>query len=112
MCGCITASNYTGMLSGRTSDKYKKINVEVHHVKRCSDLPLHFPQLGKSSVKPLVYSDALFATNNDRTSQIGYFIFLKDNSKRFQSLYWTSYISNRSKRSVLGSEVIAFADAF
>ena len=50
--------------------------------------------------------------NEDKSSQLGYFIFLSDKSKYCQPIFWSSYKSKRVTRSVLGSEVMAFADAF
>lgn len=48
----------------------------------------------------------------DKTSQIGYFIFLVDDRNVCHPIYWTSYKSKSFIRSVLGCEVMAFADAF
>ena len=58
------------------------------------------------------YSDASFANNNDLSSQLGYILFLSDSSGRCNVLSYRSYKSRRVTRSILGGEVLAFADAF
>ena len=73
---------------------------------------LRFPKLDKDSLSISVYSDASFCNNQDGSSQLGYIILLKDKENKCQPLYWSSHKSRRSSRSVLGSEVMAFADAF
>lgn len=90
----------------------KRINSVVSNLKKLPDLVLRYPKLELSSLKLQVYSDASYATNKDKTSQLGYFIFLMDKHHRCHPIYWVSYKSKRSTRSVLGSEVMAFADAF
>lgn len=65
--------------------------------------------------KPLhlrVYVDASFASNADCISQLGYIFLLADKSGKCNILHYASYKSRRVRRSVLGAEVYAFADAF
>lgn len=47
-----------------------------------------------------------------KTSQLGYIVFLDDKTNRCQPLYLTAYRAKRITRLGLGSEVMAFADAF
>lgn len=60
----------------------------------------------------IAYSYASYANNNDASSQLGYIIFLTDNSDACQPLVWSSHKYNCVTRSVLGSETMALADAF
>ncbi len=90
----------------------KKINAIVKHLKTNPDVTLKYPKLDKESLQLTVYSDASFATNKDLSSQLGYFIFISDKNNLCQPIYWTSYKAKRVNRSVLGSETMAFADAF
>lgn len=89
----------------------KEINKVVRHLKENSTVTLKFPKLNKSSLSLHVNSDASFASNQDLSSQLVYFIFLKDDHSRCQPLFWTSYTAKRVNRSVFGCEVMAFADA-
>lgn len=90
----------------------KKTNNVLKQLHENPEVYLQFPKLKLESLKLSVYSDASYASNDDKSSQLGYFIFLSDDSKNCQPLYWNSYKSKRVTRSVLGSEVMAFADAF
>lgn len=90
----------------------KKLNNIIKHLQTYEDLTLKCPNIDKDSLRLVTYYDASFATNEDKSSQLGYFIFLADKDNKCQPIYWTSYKSKRVTRSVLGSEVMAFADAF
>lgn len=88
------------------------INAVISHLEKNPNLDLHFLALERTTLRLQVYSDASFATNYDNTSQSGYFVFFIACSCNFQPLYWTFYTSKRSTRLLLGTEVMAFVDAF
>jgi hypothetical protein len=88
-----------------------KLNKIIRHL-RSVDLPLKFGHLDKESLQLTVYSDASFANNDDLSSQLGYVIFLSDKDGCCSPLHYSSHKSKRVTRSVLGGEVMAFADAF
>jgi hypothetical protein len=58
------------------------------------------------------YTDASFANNEDLTSQLGFSIFLTDKTGRCNLVHASSHKCRRVTRSILGGEVLAFADAF
>lgn len=58
------------------------------------------------------YADALFAKNDDLSSQVGYVILLCDTSGRSHILDYSSNKLKRFVRSIMRSEVYAFADTF
>lgn len=97
----------------KNKHKYiKAVHKIMEQLKNNNDIFLKYPKLGKESLRITSYSDASFATNDDHTSQLGYFIFLSDKYNKCQPIYWTSYKAKRVTRSVLGSKVMALADAF
>lgn len=53
-----------------------------------------------------------YANNEDNTSQLGSIILLTDKTSNRNVLHFSSHISRRVTRSVLGAEVHAFTDAF
>lgn len=103
-----------------TEDEFKRdsktcirtINAIVKHLEKLPMLPLRFPKLDTSTWHLEVYTDASFATNNDKTSQLGYIVFLTDHTRTCQLLHWSSHKAKRVSRSVLGSETMALADGF
>ena len=68
--------------------------------------------MDRESLDLRVYTDAAFGTNEDCTSQIGYLIPLCDGKENAQVLDFSSKKSRRVVRSIMGGELIAFADAF
>lgn len=90
----------------------RSINKVVDHLKNNENLVLKDPKLDIESMHLRIYSDASFATNSDHMSQLGYITFFMDKFNKCQPIYWTSYKSERVCTSVLGSKVMAFADAF
>ena len=58
------------------------------------------------------YSDAAFDNNIDFTSQLGRIVLFADAISNAAPVSFKSYKSRRVTRSVLASEVIAFADLF
>lgn len=71
---------------------------------------LHIPPLDIDTLKVIGFSDGSFANNADLTSQLGYIIFLGDNTGRVAPIQFKSYKAKRVTRSAMASEVIAFSD--
>ena len=88
------------------------INKVVSAARRHSHRGILQQKLDINSLKIIVYTDAAFSTNADHTSQLGYLIMLSDDSKKCNILHYSSSKSKRVARSVLGSEIYAFADGF
>lgn len=72
---------------------------------------LKFPTLDIKSLQLLVYSDASYAINYDKTSQLEYFIIMVDKIQSSNPMNWNSYESKNANIFILGNEVMAFADA-
>ena len=106
-----TQVTQTRFTSDSTTHK-KLLNSVVRHIGKTSAQRLLYPKLDKESIRLQTYSDAAYSNNYDGTSQLGYIVFLADKTNKCQPLYWSSYKSKRVSRSVLGSETMAFADAF
>ena len=112
-CAVALAAQVTEkMFKEDAQKKIKSLNNILSHLNTNHDLPLRFPKLDTDSLRLQVYSDASFATNADGSSQLGYIIFLVDGSGKCQPISWSSHKAKRVTRSVLGSEVLALADAF
>lgn len=95
-----------------SEDDIKKINKVVKTAKKYSMRGLTQQKLDISTLRVVVYSDAAFATNSDHTSQLGYVVLLCDGNNNCNILHFSSSKSKRVARSVLGSEIYAFADGF
>lgn len=90
----------------------KDINDIAKHLRNYPEVCLKFSKLDKCNLHLLVYSDASFATNTDKLSQLGYIMFLLVRNNQCQLLYRNTYKEQLVNRFVLGSEVIALTDAF
>ena len=71
-----------------------------------------FPKLDEQSARISGYSDAVFANNNNSTSEYGRIILLIDDRSSSVPISFKSYNSWSVTRSVLSAEVIAFVDSF
>ena len=76
------------------------------------DVSIIFPQLDQPSLKIIGYSDASFSNNMDLSSQLGFIIFLQDNTNAIIPQVFKSYKAKRLCRSAMAAEVIAFSDLF
>jgi uncharacterized protein YprB with RNaseH-like and TPR domain len=95
-----------------TQNKVTKLNKVLEHAKSHKEFQLSYPLLDKGSLRIVVHSDASFACNSDRSTQIGYIIFLADSHNRCHILKYSSTKSRRIVRSTLGSVAIALATGF
>ena len=112
-CAVALSAQVTEERFKKDTGKYvKAINAIVTHLSTSELLCLRFPKLIVDSLRLQTYSDASFATNEDKSSQLGYIIFLVDALGNCQPVHWSSHKAKRVTRSVLGSEVLAFSDAF
>ena len=68
------------------------------------------PCLDTDSLYITGYADGAFANNADLSSQLGFIILLKDKSDKAAIIHYGSWKCRRVTRSVLGSEVLAFAN--
>jgi hypothetical protein len=109
-CATSFVSRTTQVIFDSEPTKYiKDLNKIVRHVKRVR-LPLLFPKLNLETLKLTVYTDSSYCNNDDLSSQLGYIIFLSDSTGACQPLHFSSHKSKSVTRSVLGGEVMAFAD--
>jgi hypothetical protein len=60
----------------------------------------------------MVYTDTLFANNQDLSLQIGFIIVLSDKNNNANILHWLSIKCKRVTRSVLASKLYAMAHGF
>jgi Reverse transcriptase (RNA-dependent DNA polymerase) len=90
----------------------KSFNAVLENLRKTADHKLDFQHLDINTLRIVAYSDASFANNADLSSQLGFVIFLSDASRKCNVFNYRSYKSRRVTRSVLGGEILAFADAF
>lgn len=95
-----------------STDHIKLLNKVVKTAKKYSNRGLTQQKLDIETLRMVVYTDAAFATNSDHLSQLGYLILLCDGKNNCNILHYSSSKSKRVARSVLGSEIYAFADGF
>jgi hypothetical protein len=90
----------------------KSFNAVLVNLRKTADRKLLFQNLDINPVRIVAYSDASFANSADLSSQLGFATFLSDASRKCNVINYRSYKSRRVTRSVLGGEILAFADAF
>lgn len=102
----------------------KRTNTALNFVKNKTSMRLKFAKLDVISIQLKVYSDAsnfnsptsLFGrivwSSIDGSSQLGYITLFSDDTNKCEPLYWSSSCSKRVTKYVLGSGVMALADAF
>lgn len=73
---------------------------------------LSFLKLDKTSVKIPDYADASFATDYEKSSSLGYSIFLIDKSRKCKPNFWSSHKCRGAVGPVMKSELMAFVDGF
>jgi hypothetical protein len=98
--------------SSFSDEKISALNKVIKHLKSNTSQGLTYHKLEKDSLKIKVYADSSFANNDDLTSQLGYIVLLTDKTNKRNIIHYTSHKSRRVRRSILGGEVYAFADAF
>ena len=76
------------------------------------NVTIKFPTLDLQTLRIIGISDASFANNRDLTSQLGFLLFLTDETDSVIPLIFKSYKARRVTRSVLAAELIAFVDLF
>lgn len=90
----------------------KQLNTAIKRVKDNPDLGLKIDALNRNKLRVISYADSSFANASDLATQLGFVIFLSDESKRVNWLHFRSYKCRRVVRSVLSGETHAFVDAF
>ena len=75
-------------------------------------MSIQFPKLDLRSLQIIGYSDVSFAANADLTSQLGYFVFVSDNTSAAIPIQFKSYKACCVVRSAMAAELIVFSDMF
>ena len=86
---------------------FKKIVTEL----KTAGSKIILPRLDLDTVSVTVFSDASFGTLTGGASQLGYVIFVGDNSGKLAPVSWTSKKCNRVARSTLTAETLAAVEA-
>jgi tyrosyl-tRNA synthetase len=84
----------------------------ISYLHQTSNIALIFPSLDRDSLSIDVFVDASFAGNSDFSSQLGYIAFLRDLHNHFFCSDFRSSKCRQVTRSILGGELISFADGF
>lgn len=87
-----------------------KINSLILHVRKYPKAVLKYVKLERESLKIVVYWDACFAPNKDSTSQVGYLIFMADQTNKANITEYASKEPRTVVRYVLGEETFDLAD--
>lgn len=88
-----------------------QINNLKTNFQSASSLGIPFPMMDEHSLVLVPFSDWSVANLEDRSSQIGYIIFMEDKYGNANCIDSSSRKSRRVVWWVLGSEIFAFADA-
>lgn len=100
-----------------TEEKFERKHIKALNaiIKRAHDNSrrgIKQQTLDEKSFSLRVCTDSSFANTPDLRSQLGFIVLLCDSSGKCNILHFSSYKSKRVTRSVLGAEVLAFADGF
>lgn len=109
-CAVNCAAQVTESLFGRRH--VDEINSAIRRIKGSPARGLLQRKLDPETLSIRVYADALFANNENLTTQLGYVLALCDGEGRCNLLHYSSHKSRRVVRSVMAGEVLAFADGF
>ena len=89
-----------------------EINKLIRHVHSTATRGIRQHKLDRNTLSLRAYTDSSFSNTPDLKSQLGFLIVLADSSGRANLLHFASHKSRRVTRSVMGAEVLAFADGF
>lgn len=90
----------------------KRLNSAIRKVKHDPDLGLKVHCLNKEKLTIISYADASFANVSHFRSQLGFVVFLADDTNRVNWLHYRSYKCRRVVRAVLAGETHAIVDSF
>lgn len=91
---------------------FSALNKRLQWQKENSTRGLKFKQLHLPSTRLVAFADSSFANNKDYSSQIGFVVAMVDKDGNANTIHWQSIKCKRVTRSVLASELYAFALAF
>jgi hypothetical protein len=112
-CNVAFAAQVTKDIFNTNPSNYiKDLNQIIKYLQRTKDIYLKYPKLDINGLALHVFSDASFARNDDFTCQLGYVAFLADENSNCCPLEFKSLKAKRVTRSILGGELIAFAESF
>jgi hypothetical protein len=104
------------MASRTTGEKFCQKGViewnEVIRSIRGERLDLVYPRLDLLTLRLTVYTDSSYANCEDLSSEIGFVVMLTDVSGKCAVLDYAGKKSRRVVRSILGGEMMAFAEGF
>ena len=82
----------------------------VKNLSEMRNMTLRFVPPDLKAMYIVVYTDSSFANNKDCASQIGFFVFPKDDENNANLIHFSSRKAQRGTTSILGAEIYAFAD--
>lgn len=108
------AVNKACQVKGSEFSKSDVININkiISTANKHFDRGLIQHKLDPETLHIVVFTDSGFANTSGEKSQLGFLVLLRDKSGKCNIIYFRSYKSRRVSRSVLGSEIYAFADGF
>ncbi len=96
-------------IQSKAHSKFEQTD-QIH--KREKHLSLTYSKLDLNSLHIPVYSAGSFATNEDNSSQLGYFVLLAYSINECHVLAYCSKKCKRIVRSIMATEVFVFSAAF
>lgn len=106
-CAIVLLHQGTDELFQKKRLPYKKDRPCNQHLQRHKDGVVNVFRLDKCRLKTKLDLAAIFSSNHDSKFQLGYFIFLTNNSKMCQPLSSTSYEARRLNYYVCESKLMA-----
>jgi hypothetical protein len=88
------------------------LNNVVTYLRKAPKIVLKFAKLDHFSLRMLVYTDAIQASNEDLSIQVVYIVILTDHIKQESIVHYQSHKSQRVTGSSMAGETLAFADGF
>ena len=90
----------------------KRLNKRIQWQMKNVERELRFVKLDTTSLKLIVFIDAIFANNSDYISQIDFVICLADGSNKTNLIHWSSTKCKKITRNVLIAELFAMTQKF
>lgn len=111
-CGVSTlAKVIEADFNSRQKKMVKRVNKLLLYARK-NPVQLILELIDLASLHIVGFSDASFENNVDNSTQLCFFIFLRDSFNRASKIHFKSYKSRRIIHSVLYGELFAFADIF
>ena len=109
---CAAVQLMASEVTNACEDTFKKMSTIAARCHQTQNVGLRFVPLDTSSLRIALFTDASFANNKAKKSQMGFVIVLCDSNGDANILYYGSTACNRVTRSVMAAELLGLVYGF